>query len=73
MNSNLWDEHETTSDSTDATASATASTTDAGGEQSPVAAAVDASSWSREDIELALQVVQVVLLAVWVVHTYNHE
>ncbi|GAA0276947.1 hypothetical protein [Halobacterium noricense] len=71
MNSNLWDTTETTSDSTDATASATASTTAANGEQSPLSAAIDASSWSRADVELALQLAQVALLAVWLYSTYD--
>lgn len=71
MNSNLWDTTDTDSDSTDATASATASTTDASGEQSPLSAAIDASSWTREDIELVLEVVQIVLLAVWLYSTYD--
>lgn len=67
MNSNLWDTTDTDSDSTDATASATA----ASGDQSPLSAAIDASSWTREDIELALQLVQVALLAVWLYSTYD--
>ncbi|MCD2202744.1 hypothetical protein [Halobacterium sp. KA-6] len=67
MNSNLWDTTDTDSDSTDTAAS----TTNAASEQSPLAAAIDASTWSREDIELALQLVQVALLAVWLYSTYN--
>lgn len=70
MNSNLWDTNETDSDST-TEATATASTTDAGGEQSPLSAAIGASSWTREDIELALQLVQIALLAVWLYSTYD--
>lgn len=69
MNSNLWNDEHASSDSTDATV-ATA-TTDTSVEQSPLAAAIEASSWSRADIELALQAVQVALLAVWVYHTYH--
>ena len=71
MNSNLWDTDQTESSSTpDATATA-ASTTSEPGEQSPLGAAIEASSWSRADVELALQVAQVALLAVWVYHTYH--
>jgi len=69
MNSNLWDEQETDSDSTPE-ATATASVTS---EQSPLAAAIDASSWSREDVGLALNVVQTVLLLVWVYSTYSND
>jgi len=68
MNSSLWNDTQTGSDSTDAT------TTDTGGsdgEQSPLDAAIEASSWSRADVELALNVIQTVLLVVWVVHTYH--
>jgi|GEM_PF-1784798 len=70
MSTNLWDETETESDSTHATGTATASTA---GEQSPLAAAIEASSWSRADIEMALDVVQTVLLVVWVYHTYSND
>lgn len=70
MNSNLWDTNETDSDST-ADATAAASTTAGSGEQSPLSAAIEASSWTREDIELALQLVQVALLAVWLYSTYD--
>jgi len=66
MSTNLWDTTETESSSTDATVTATTA-----GEQSPLAAAIEASSWSRADVELALQAAQVALLAVWVYHTYH--
>jgi len=70
MNSNLWNDTQTESSSTDETPTV-ASTTDAGGEQSPLDAAIEASSWSRADVELALQFAQVALLAVWVYTTYH--
>ncbi|SEW10160.1 hypothetical protein [Halobacterium jilantaiense] len=71
MTTNLWDTTETESSSTDATATTTAAPSPTAGEQSPLDAAIEASSWSRADIELALQVVQVALLAIWVYHTYH--
>ena len=71
MNSNLWNDTQTESSSTDATATATTAPSTTAGEQSPLAAAIEASSWSRADVELALQAAQVALLAVWVYHTYH--
>lgn len=74
MHSNLWEHDQTTSDAISATASTTATaTTDGGGEQSPLTAAIEASSWSRADVELALQVTQVALLAVWVFLIYQND
>jgi len=69
MSTNLWDTTETESSSTDATATTAPSTTSA--EQSPLDAAIEASSWSRADVELTLELAQVALLAVWVYHTYH--
>ena len=67
MNSSLWNDTQTGSDSTEATVA----TADSSGEQSPIDAAIEASSWSRQDIELALDVVQVVLLVVWLYLSYH--
>ncbi len=71
MNSNLWNDTQTESGSTDATTTTAPSTTDAEDEQSPLTAAIQASSWSREDVELVIEVAQVVLLAVWAYYTYH--
>jgi len=72
MNSNLWNDTQTQSGSADATPTATATSTNgADGEQSPLDAAIEASSWSRADVELALDIAQVVLLAVWAYYTYH--
>jgi hypothetical protein len=66
MNPNLWNDQTTASDSTNA-ATTTAS------EQSPLTAAIEASEWSRQDIELALHVAQVGLLAAWVFLIYQND
>jgi len=72
MHSNLWNDTQTQSGSTDASATATTDTDgNNGGEQSPLDAAIEASSWSRADVELALDIAQVVLLAVWAYYTYH--
>jgi len=71
MNSNLWNDTQTESSSTDATVTTTTAPTTTSGEQSPLDAAIEASAWSRADVELALQAAQVLLLAFWAYHTYH--
>ncbi|MFB6087854.1 MAG: hypothetical protein ABEJ85_04975 [Haloarculaceae archaeon] len=71
MNDNLWNDQATGSGSTQVHTTTDATTTDSGGEESPLAAAIAASSWSRADIELALDVLQVVLLLVWLYLAYH--
>jgi len=73
MHSNLWNDTQTESGSTDASATVATTDTDGSpnGEQSPLDAAIEASSWSRADIELALNAVQVVLLVVWLYLAYH--
>jgi hypothetical protein len=70
MSTNLWDTTQTESSSTEPAPAAAPSTT-SGSDQSPLSAAIEASSWSRADIELALEVAQIALLAVWVYTTYH--
>jgi len=71
MNSNLWNDTQTESSSTDTTATATTAPSTTSGEHSPLDAAIEASSWTREDVELVLQAAQVLLLAFWAYHTYH--
>ncbi len=71
MNSNLWNDIQTESSSTDDATVTTAPSTTSEGEQSPLTAAIEASAWSREDVELVIEVAQVVLLAVWAYYTYH--
>jgi len=71
MNPNLWNGTQTESGSTDATATTATAPSTTADEQSPLDAAIEASSWSRADVELALQAAQVALLAFWAYHTYH--
>jgi hypothetical protein len=60
----IWDDP-SEQQQTNSTATSTASTTTETDtdEENPIEAAVAASNWSRDDIELALQVANLVLLA----------
>lgn len=64
----LWDD--TQRQQTNSTATAT--TADTNSEESPLAAAIEASHWSREDIDLALSIGQFALMA-WFVAMYRAE
>jgi len=70
MNPNLWTEHETASASaqSDATAEFDVST-----QVSPVQAMLDASTWTRADVELALHFLQIVLLAAALYYGVNND
>lgn len=54
------------------TASITTDTTTTSTEQNPIAAAIEASAWEREDIELALSVGKFLLMA-YFVYKYREE
>ena len=80
MNPNLWNDQTTASDSTDRESDQTGAQTaeagewtQSGGDVSPLTAAIEASQWNRADIELVLQLAQVALLLVWLVHTYTDD
>ncbi|WP_232703151.1 hypothetical protein [Halobacterium wangiae] len=77
MNPNLWDDQTTASDSTDPES---AQTTDAGewettsgADVSPLTAAIEASQWSHQDVQVLLQAAQVALLLAWVFHITNDD
>lgn len=73
----LWDDpaesnSENSDDESEQPVDTEIETTSTSGEN-PIAAAIDASSWEREDVELALQVLNLLVLVYFTYHWRQHN